>query len=168
MIGPVMMKGNKSGIRLILSPEASIKQIQACLMEKLQHTGRYYSNIKPISVTFEGKNLTEDEKQLIFEILIENGINIRNTSSANEKDKEKQTENTKKKAILTDKNGLFYIGNLKNGQSITAAKSIVIVGDIESGACVESEGNIIIIGALLGTAKSGYKGKPDTFVYSLK
>ena len=83
-------------------------------------------------------------------------------------DTEAAIEKPKKKSIYSDKNGLFYIGNLKNGQSIQAAASIVIVGDVESGASVESEGNIIIIGALHGAATSGYKGKPDTFVYSLK
>ena len=160
MISPVMMKGNKSGIRLIISQEASMNEIQSCLMEKLQNTGDYYSNIKPISITFEGKNLTKDEKQSILEILADKGIYIKKEKIATAK----QQKNT----ILTDKSGLFYIGNLKNGQSITAAKSIVIVGDIESGASVESEGNIVIIGSLRGTAKSGYKGRPDTFVYSLK
>lgn len=162
MISPVMMKGNKTGIRLIISPDATISQIRSCLMDKLQNTGSYYSNIKPISVTFEGKNLTEDEKKLILEILIDKGINIGKRKIPKEKEKQQ------KKTIHTDKSGLFYIGNLKNGQSIIATKSIVIVGDVESGACVESEGNIIIIGALHGTARSGYKGKPDTFVYSLK
>lgn len=160
MISPVMMKGNKTGIRLIISPDATISQIRSCLTDKLQNTGNYYSNIKPISVTFEGKNLTEDEKKLILEILIDKGINIGKQKIPREKQQ--------RKTIHTDKSGLFYIGNLKNGQSITAAESIVIVGDIESGACVESEGNIVIIGALHGTARSGYKGRPDTFVYSLK
>lgn len=161
MISPVMMKGNKTGIRIIISPDATIEQIRSCLIDKLRNTGHYYSNIKPISVTFEGKNLTEDEKKLILETLMDKGINIG-------KEIPKKEEKQQKKTIHTDKSGLFYIGNLKNGQSITAAASIVIVGDIESGASVESEGNIIIIGALRGIARSGYKGRPDTFVYSLK
>lgn len=160
MISPVMMKGNKAGIRLIISPEATVSEVITCLEDKLQTTGRYYSNIKPITVTFEGKNLTEDEKQQIIQLLNEKGIRIGWKS--------RPVEKKKKKSIFTDKNGLFYIGNLKNGQSIQAAASIVIVGDVESGASVESEGNIIIIGALNGVATSGYKGKPDTFVYSLK
>ncbi len=160
MISPVMMKGNKAGIRLIISPDATISQVVTCLADKLQTTGRYYSNIKPISVTFEGKNLTEDEKQQIIDTLSEKGICIGR--------RHRPTEHSKKKTIHSDKNGLFYIGSLKNGQSIQAAASIVIVGDVESGASVESEGNIIIIGALHGVAISGYKGKPDTFVYSLK
>lgn len=62
MISPVMMKGNKAGIRLIISPDATISQVVTCLSDKLQTTGRYYANIKPITVTFEGKDLTEDEK----------------------------------------------------------------------------------------------------------
>ena len=160
MISPVMMKGNKAGIRLIISPDATISQVVTCLSDKLQTTGRYYANIKPITVTFEGKDLTEAEKQQIIDTLNDKGIRIGRRPSAIEK--------PKKKSIYSDKNGLFYIGNLKNGQSIQAAASIVIVGDVESGASVESEGNIIIIGALHGAATSGCKGKPDTFVYSLK
>ena len=160
MISPVMMKGNKAGIRLIISPDATISQVVTCLSDKLQTTGRYYANIKPITVTFEGKDLTEDEKQQIIDTLNDKGIRIGRRPRCIEK--------PKKKSIYSDKNGLFYIGNLKNGQSIQAAASIVIVGDVESGASVESEGNIIIIGALHGAATSGCKGKPDTFVYSLK
>lgn len=160
MISPVMMKGNKAGIRLIISPDATISQVVTCLSDKLQTTGRYYANIKPITVTFEGKDLTEDEKQQIIDTLNDKGIRIGRRPRSIEKPKEK--------SIYSDKNGLFYIGNLKNGQSIQAAASIVIVGDVESGASVESEGNIIIIGALHGAATSGCKGKPDTFVYSLK
>ncbi len=160
MISPVMMKGNKAGIRLIISPEATISQVVTCLSDKLQTTGRYYANSKPITVTFEGKDLTEDEKQQIIDTLNEKGIRTGR--------RPRPIEKPKKKSIYSDKNGLFYIGNLKNGQSIQAAASIVIVGDVESGASVESEGNIIIIGALHGAATSGYKGKPDTFVYSLK
>ena len=67
MISPVMMKGNKAGIRLIISPDATISQVVTCLSDKLQTTGRYYANIKPITVTFEGKDLTEDEKQQIID-----------------------------------------------------------------------------------------------------
>lgn len=160
MISPVMMKGNKAGIRLIISPEATINQVLACLSDKLTSTGRYYSNIKPITVTFEGKDLTEDEKQQIINTLTEKGIHIGR--------KKIPTEKPAPKSIHTDKSGLFYIGSLKNGQSIQASASIVIVGDVESGASVESEGNIIVIGALSGAAISGCKGKPDTFVYSLK
>lgn len=160
MISPVMMKGNKAGIRLIISPDATISQVVTCLSDKLQTTGRYYANIKPITVTFEGKDLTEDEKQQIIDTLNDKGIRIGR--------RPRSIEKPKKKSIYYDKNGLFYIGNLKNGQSIQAAASIVIVGDVESGASVESEGNIIIIGALHGAATSGCKGKPDTFVYSLK
>ena len=163
MTSPVMMKGNKAGIRLIVNPEATVSQVQNCLTDKLKNTGKYYANVKPISVTFEGKNLTEDEKEQIIETLIDKGINVGSSPM--------RTHPTKKinhKRLLTDKSGLFYIGNLKNGQSLQAAASIVIVGDVESGASVESEGNIIIIGTLNGFAASGCKGKPDTFVYSLK
>lgn len=167
MISPVMMKGNKAGIRLIISPDATISQVVTCLADKLQTTGRYYSNIKPISVTFEGKNLTEDEKKEIIETLLEKGVCV-STSQAHTTPVKKKKTKRNNNFQQYDKCGLFYIGNLKNGQSIQASASIVIVGDVESGASVESEGNIIVIGTLHGFAASGCKGRPDTFVYSLK
>ena len=167
MASPVMMKGNKLGIRLIISPDASISQVQACLAEKLEKNSQYYADIKPISVTFEGKNLTEDEKKEIIETLLEKGVCV-STSQAHTTPVKKKKTKRNNNFIQYDKCGLFYIGNLKNGQSIQASASIVIVGDVESGASVESEGNIIVIGTLHGFAASGCKGRPDTFVYSLK
>ncbi|MGN0367236.1 MAG: septum site-determining protein MinC [Wujia sp.] len=158
MFQPVVLKGNKTGIRLIISPDADMKQICDCLQDRLKDCGEYYSCSRPIQVTLEGKNLTEKEKQEILDLFIEKGIKIK---------KDTKDLPPARQSILPEKNGLFYVGSLRNGQSITAAASIVIVGDVEAGASVESEGNIVVIGKLQGTATSGCNGRQDTFVYSL-
>lgn len=163
MISPVIIKGNKMGIRLIIAPEASLETIVAELNDKLRNTGHYYKNIRPISVTFDGKNLTDDEIDTILDTLRFIGLNI-------EPHKTIQTDmvdSNNNNNIQPDKDGLFYIGNLKNGQSIDASESVIIVGDVEQGASVLSEGNIVIIGELSGYAEAGYKGREDAFVYSL-
>lgn len=160
MINPVIIKGNKLGIRLIIAPEATMDEIILTLESKLQNTSHYYKSIKPITVTFDGKLLTEDEIDIILDTLREIGLNITTRNPLI-----KETNHNPQNIASND--GLFFIGNIKNGQSINAAESIVIIGDIESGAAVYSEGNIIIIGRLNGYAESGYKGKHDTFVYSL-
>lgn len=161
MISPVIIKGNKMGIRLIIAPEASMQTIIAELKDKLRNTGHYYKNIRPISVTFDGKNLTDEEIDTILDTLRYIGLNI---ETHNAIQKNMMDNNCK---LQPDKDGLFYIGNLRNGQSIDALESIIIIGDVEQGASVQSEGNIIIIGELNGYAEAGCKGRNDAFVYSL-
>ncbi|MBQ8413570.1 MAG: hypothetical protein IJX12_08215 [Lachnospiraceae bacterium] len=161
MNSPVIIKGNKWGIKLIIKQEATIESVVTELQYKLQRTRQYYKNIKPIIVTFDGKELTEDEAEYILDTLRQIGLNI-------------QEQNIKQYTITENKSftkenfeGLFFIGNLRAGHSIDAKESIVIIGDVDQGATVYSEGNIIIIGELNGYAESGCKGRKDTFVYSL-
>lgn len=161
MNNPVIIKGNKWGIKLIIHEEATTDDVIKALRLKLQKTKGYYKNIKPIIVTFEGKFITEDEKEVILDTLRQIGLNIKNESH------DKTTLIPESVPDASQKDGLFFIGNLKAGESIDAADSIVIIGNIETGASVYSEGNIVIIGELNGYAESGYKGRNDTFVYSL-
>ena len=162
MINPVIIKGNNQGIRLIFSAEASFDEIKQELINKLQADKHYYSNVKPIKIAFDGKKLTDDEKDDLLALLKEKGLNINN--------KNKETDESKLNCftdLQLDKDGLFYIGNLKSGQSIDAATSIIIVGNIEQGASVISKGNIIVIGELNGYAKAGVSGNKNAFIYNV-
>ena len=162
MNSPVIIKGNKWGIKLIIHEEATLDDVIKTLRIKLQKTKGYYKNIKPISITIEGKSITEDEKDILLDTLREIGLNLKTQTE------DKQLYITPEPTSYTNQSdGLFYIGNLKAGESIDAADSIVIIGNVENGASVYSEGNIVIIGELNGYAESGYKGRNDTFVYSL-
>ena len=108
-----------------------------------------------------GKELTDDEKRDILFVLSKVGINVCHNQKRQEKNIDKISN------IQPDKDGLFYIGNLRNGQSINAKCSIVIIGNVEKGASVYSQGNIVITGSLDGIAKAGCRGKENAFVYSL-
>lgn len=160
------MKGNKMGIKLIIPPEATLLDVINLLKAKLQNNGHYCKADKPISVIFEGKSLTEEEKQAILDTLRENGLTIQDEHIQTICDDPPSIK--KENKILPDKEGLFYRGTLRNGQTLFAADSIVIIGDVEAGASVYSEGNIVIIGTNSGVAESGYKGRKDTFVYSFQ
>lgn len=161
MNSPVIIKGNKWGINLIIHREATVDDVIRTLRAKLQKTSDYYKNIKPITVSFDGKSITEDEKAIILDTLREIGLNIKTISNTIHN----PTTGEITQQPLTE--GLFFVGNIKSGQSVDASESVVIVGNVEAGASVYSEGNIIIIGELNGYAESGYKGRNDTFVYSL-
>ncbi len=160
MKSPVIIKGNKWGIRLIITPEATLSTIIGELENKLQNTGSYYKNIKPIKVTFDGKQLTDDEKEIILSTLRSYGLNVK-------LDVQQEQKISLYDEKLPDKDGLFYIGNLKSGQSINALSSIVVIGDVEQGASIFSNGNIIIIGNLYGYAEAGCDGREDAFIYTL-
>lgn len=162
MNNPVIIKGNKWGIHIIIQPEATLDIIIKELENKLRGTRSYYIDTKPINVAFEGKILTDDEKEKILYIIRSRGLNVSYKKISNI-DKTKKLIHEK----LPDKEGLFYKGTLKNGQSINALCSIVIIGDVEKGASVYSNGNIVITGALRGFAKAGCDGREDAFVYSL-
>ncbi|MBQ8912840.1 MAG: hypothetical protein IJ054_02200 [Lachnospiraceae bacterium] len=163
MVNPVIIKGNNQGIRLIFSSEASFDEIKQELDKKLRSSKHYYSNVKPIEITFDGKKLTEDEKKDLLALLKNKGLNIdkKTHTETNESEQKSFTD------LQPDKDGLFYIGNLKAGQSIDAATSIIIVGNIEQGASVISKGNIIVIGELNGYAKAGAAGSKNAFVYNV-
>lgn len=161
MFNPVIIKGNKQGIRLIIDNAAEIQEVLDCIYYKLSNTKCYYSNIKPICVIFEGKALTDEEKEIVLETLRKIGLNI----ALPKRDYFENTLNIKNE-IPCDNSGLFFVGDIKNGQELKAQTSIVIIGNVETGASVVSTGNIIVIGNLDGYAKAGIEGNPDAFVYA--
>ena len=161
MISPVIIKGNNLGIRLIISPEATFESILRDLEDKLHETKHYYKNIKPISLSFDGKKLTKEEKLRKIDMLNDKGINVKVNKAKPKLEKYEMINSP------IDKDGLFIIGTIKNGQSIEAAKSIIIVGDIEQGASVISKGNIIVIGYIYGEAYVANTIGIESFIYSL-
>ena len=145
------------------------------MQAKLKGSKHYYARQVPIDITFAGKLLTEDEREKILLLLRDKGLNISIKNNADNIKTITKEQISKKDNIFTnltnlqsDKDGLFYMGNLKNGQTITARTSIVILGNIEQGASVISSGNVIVIGEINGYVKAGYKGNQDAFVYNSK
>lgn len=158
---PVVIKGDKTGLKLILEEKATLEEITKTLCEKLRVNTQKERKKKPIYVTFEGKNLTKDEEDIIYDTLDNIGVIPYKAQVFDDS----IIENTED--IPADGNGVFVIGTLKKGQVIESKKSIVILGDVEMGASVYSEANIVVVGKLNGYVEPGYKGRKDAFVYSL-
>ena len=161
---PVIIKGSNKGLRLIISDNVSFEQI-ICYLRKKTINYQKQEKCKPFSVTFEGKNLTDDEKKCILQVLrldkIKKDVYFETPKKQFDKN---QIKNNK---LPEDNCGLFFFGDIKNGQILEAKESIIIVGNVQKGAKVYSQGNIVVIGRQKGLVKSGCKGKTDTFVYAL-
>ena len=67
----------------------------------------------------------------------------------------------------TEKNGQFYRGTLRSGQSIEVDGSIVILGDINPGAQVIAGGNVVVLGCVKGTITAGYPSDRSAVVAAL-
>ncbi|MCM1288090.1 MAG: hypothetical protein NC240_07230 [Clostridium sp.] len=157
---PVIVKGNNTGIKLIMDDDASVEEVIEELKRNFKTSGLKPKISNPITVTFEGKTITEDEKTEIYNFLNYTGLNIVNQKKTTEIPKEINK-------IPDEKDGLFYIGTLKSGQALDAEESIIIIGDIEAGATVTSKGNVVVIGHMNGYIKSGCDGRSGSFIYGL-
>ncbi len=67
----------------------------------------------------------------------------------------------------TEKNGQFYRGTLRSGQSIEVEGSIVILGDINPGAQVTAGGNVVVLGSVKGIITAGYPSDHSALVAAL-
>lgn len=166
---PVMLKGNKSGIRIILDDELSFEELLEKVTEKFQNNADFLGD-NQVVVAFDGRELSDEEEAVLLHTIQENS-KLRIVCVIDE-DKERETlyERTlQEKLMAMDSNsGQFFKGNLRSGQVMEFETSIVILGDVNVGAQVVSTGNVIVLGKLNGTVYAGASGKEDAFIVATK
>lgn len=168
MNNSVMIKGNKYGINLVLSPEVPFEELRQLVAEKFKESSKFFENAK-MAISFEGRKLTTEQQKEILDIISEN--TDMHIVCVMENDPE--TEETFKKTVeqklmeLSNNSGQFYKGILRSGASLEFETSIVIIGDVNHGASIVSKGNIIVLGSLKGNAFAGATGNTNAFVVAL-
>lgn len=166
---PVMLKGNKSGIRIILDNELSFEELLEKVTEKFQNNADFLGDNRVV-VAFDGRELSDEEEAVLLHTIQENS-KLRIVCVIDEDaEREALYERTlQEKLMAMDSNsGQFFKGNLRSGQVMEFETSIVILGDVNVGAQVVSTGNVIILGKLNGTVYAGASGKEDAFIVATK
>ena len=166
---PVMLKGNKSGIRIILDDELSFEELLEKVTEKFQNNADFLGDNRVV-VAFDGRELSDEEEAVLLHTIQENSkLQI---VCVIDEDEERETlyERTlQEKLMAIDSNsGQFFKGNLRSGQVMEFETSIVILGDVNVGAQVVSTGNVVVLGKLNGTVYAGASGKEDAFIVATK
>ena len=163
-----MIKGNKSGIVLVLDQDAEFSHLKEAVADKFKQTAKFLGKTN-IALSFEGRKVSTQQQKELIGIIEENSeLNI-----ACVLDKDQKQEEAFKKSLeeqvseLNTNSGQFYKGNLRSGQVLEVETSVVVIGDVNVGAKVISKGNIIVIGTLKGTAFAGAGGNKDAFVLAL-
>ncbi len=168
MNNSVMIKGNKYGIIVVLSPEVPFEELKELVAEKFRESSKFFDNAK-MAITFEGRKLTNEHQREILDIIAENTDMHIVCVMENDPGMEEMFKKTVEQKLmdLSNNTGQFYKGILRSGASLTFETSVIILGDVNHGASVVSKGNIIILGALKGNAFAGAAGNTNSFVVAL-
>ena len=68
---PVMLKGNKSGIRIILDDELSFEELLEKVTEKFQNNADFLGDNRVV-VAFDGRELSDEEEAVLLHTIQEN------------------------------------------------------------------------------------------------
>jgi septum site-determining protein MinC len=164
----VIIKGNKYGIIVVLSPEVPFEELKRLVEEKFKESSKFFENAK-MALSFEGRKLTNEEQKEILDIINENTDMHIVCVIENDPETEEIFHKTldQKLLELSNNTGQFYKGILRSGAYLEFETSVVIIGDVNHGARVVSKGNIIVLGSLKGNAFAGACGNKNSFVVAL-
>ncbi len=197
MTKEVVIKSNKSGIRLILDKEIAYEKLLQKIADKFREMDDFFKDTI-MTVSFENRDLTKEEEKEIVSVIMQNShvmiskivetsakkasvhivttkdmtneITKNVTGISLQNDRISQNEEQNSTESITG----FYKGNLRSGQVLECQSSITIIGDVNPGAKVISGGNIVILGSIKGNAHAGAKmdrngiANRDCFIFALE
>ena len=166
---PVVIKGNKSGIRIVLDSELDFETLLEKVQEKFSSSADFLGNAQ-VAVSFEGRELTEDEEGMLLQCIADHSNLDVVCVLDNDREREQYFSRSLNERLMqmNANTGQFFKGNLRSGQVLEFETSIVILGDVNAGAHVVSTGNIVVLGSLCGTVYAGASGRENGFVAALK
>ena len=68
MSNTVMIKGNKSGIVLVLDKDLEFAQLKNNIADKFKETAKFLGNAN-MAISFEGRELSTEEQKDVLEII---------------------------------------------------------------------------------------------------
>ncbi len=168
MNNSVIIKGNKYGIIVVLSPDLPFEELKLIVAEKFKESSKFFENAK-MAISFEGRLLSNEEQREILDIIGQNTDMHIVCVMENDSEKEEIYKKTVEQKLmeLTNNTGQFYKGILRSGASLEFETSVIIIGDVNHGARIVSKGNIIVLGSLKGNAFAGATGNTNSFVVAL-
>lgn len=164
----VSIKSLKDGLCIKLDKDADFNDVYNEMCAKFRDSAKFFGEAK-IVVTFEGRDITNDEEQFLVNGITENSdltVLCVIGEDADKNERFVRANNTfKNSGNSTD--GQYYRGTLRAHENLETDSSIIILGDVNPGAKVSSKGNIVILGTLYGTAHAGAGGDKNAFIVSL-
>ena len=159
MKNKVLIKGNKYGITIVLDSDIEFSKLLTELKKRLESTDSFFDSDKQIAVSFEGRELSNDELDSVLSVIKDNSrLNIQYIIDDNIKNEQKFQERISNgNPIVTEENNIINEAdsddNINTSQSgdkdnLLNTKSIGMFykGTLRSGQKLEADDSIVIIG----------------------
>ena len=165
---PVVIKGTKSGIIVVLDPKIEYEELKQALCDKFNESKDFLGSTQ-VALCFEGRDLNEKEELELTDLISKNSFLDVVCVVDNDMEREKYLQQSLNDKLiqLNSNTGQFFKGNLRSGQVLEFETSVVILGDVNVGAQIVSTGNVVILGSLSGNVYAGAAGNQDAFVAAL-
>ena len=169
MHSTVVIKGNKSGLTVILDPAPPFEQLLSDVAAKFRESARFWGSVQ-MALTLEGREMTPEEEFAVVNTITENSqIEILCLLDHDLSRIERCEKALNEKLMeLNSRTGNFYKGSLGAGETLETEASVVIIGDVEQGARVTAKGNIIVLGECRGALHAGASGNLDAVAVALE
>lgn len=156
---PIKIKSSSNGLRIIMSPDENFDLLASELRQKLTDTRKFFGSAKMV-LSFEGKDLTEDEQDAFCDIIKEcTDIEIICITDLPETEESFHhclrvvSEEYKKNSVC------FINHSIINQDFVDSEEDVIIIGDVHPGCTVMSAKSIYIFGGLYGEAYAGVSEK---------
>lgn len=168
MKNTVILKGNRYGISIVLNEEVEFSKLLKDLSAKLEGAEEFFDSDKQLAVTFEGRNLSNEELDQILAVIQSNSkLNIQYVMDENSeveatffdilqlaeetKDEietltEDNNEDFKTSAFPEATNNMFTTGKKSEADSKEDNTGMFYKGTLRSGQTLEAKDSVIIIG----------------------
>lgn len=167
MGNPVIIKSNRYGMTVRLNGDLPFPDLLEAVAAKFRDSANFFRDAS-MAVTFQGRALTNDqENRLVDAIMANSRIHIICIVDERPQEEAYYEQAIRLAGEMDTRNGQFYRGNLRSGQSLESDVSVVILGNVHPGASVTSKGNVVVLGSCRGNVYAGASGDRDCFVAAL-
>ncbi|MNW31393.1 Septum site-determining protein MinC [compost metagenome] len=152
----VTIKGIKDGLVFLLDDTCEFSALLEELRYKLEysHQNILTGPIVHVDVKLGERIVTEDQKEMILDILKQKGNLLIRSFEMPELHKESET-----KEILTTMSGI-----VRSGQVLHHDGNLMFLGDVNPGGTIACTGDIFILGSLRGMAHAGIEGNEGAVI----
>ncbi|MDK2877752.1 MAG: septum site-determining protein MinC [Thermoanaerobacteraceae bacterium] len=156
-IEPVIIKGNRDGISIILEKCADFESTKNAIYEKLKSGKDFFAGSRA-HIKVKNGTLSPEEYMNLEQLLKEFDMSLQKQAPPKTFIFPRQSRN---RILLLKK-------TVRSGQKISYKGTIVILGDVNPGSEIVAAGDILVMGVLRGMAHAGARGDMSAIVAAFR
>lgn len=175
MAVPVVIKGGKNYLTLVLDNEMDFEALLTEILTKFRMSEKFFAN-EPIAIMFEGRKLSDKEQLIILDAIDEYTQVTVSTVLENDRIKEYAANEALRRTLYPEEFEIdHFLGeavctyiprNIEAGERISCENTVVIFGNVEKGALISSDEHVVVIGSLYGQAIAGQNGQAQSRIFA--